>query len=126
VIAAVDRVRKFGLIVVDLTLDNPFPGHLSTRGATRSLGRGLAPVEPTGNAIVAYAAKHGTQALDGPVDQNSPFAAALAKRLATPGLEVGKLLRLVREDVLATTARQQEPTFAGNIPAEDLFFRLPQ
>ena len=49
-----------------------------------------------------------------------------AKRLATSWLEVGKLLRLVREDVLATTARQQGPTFSSNIPAEDLFFRLPQ
>jgi len=50
----------------------------------------------------------------------------LAKRLATPGLEVGKLLRLVRVDVLAATANKQEPMFSGNIPPEDLFFRLPQ
>ena len=77
--------------------------------------------------MVQFAARDGQLALDGDDPTgNSPFAAALAKRLATPGLEVGKLLRLVREDVLATTARQQEPTFSGNIPAEDLFFRLPQ
>ena len=46
--------------------------------------------------------------------------------LAAPGLEVGKLLRQVREDVLAATSNQQEPMFAGDLPAEDVFFRPPQ
>ena len=72
------------------------------------------------------AQRDGQLALDGDDPTgDSPFAAALDTRLATPGLEIGKLLRLVREDVLAITARQQEPTFSGNIPAEDLFFRPP-
>jgi hypothetical protein len=63
--------------------------------------------------------------LDGDGTANSPFATALAKRLGTPGLEVGKLLGQVRVDVLAATANQQEPMFSGNLPADDLFFRLP-
>ena len=50
---------------------------------------------------------------------------AFAERLATPGLEVGKLLRQVRADVLVATGNQQEPMFSGSIPPEDLFFHLP-
>jgi hypothetical protein len=127
VIAAVDRVRKFGLIVVDACRNNPFLTDMRFTVASRAAQtRGLARIQPQGTILVEFAARDGQLALDGDAAGNSPFAAALAKRLATPGLEVGKLLRMVREDVLATTARQQEPTFSGNIPAEDLFFRLPQ
>jgi tetratricopeptide (TPR) repeat protein len=127
VITAVDRVRKFGLIVVDACRNNPFLTDMRFTVASRAAQtRGLARVQPQGTILVQFAAQDGQLALDGDDPTgNSPFAAALAKRLATPGLEVSKLLRLVREDVLATTARQQEPTFSGNIPAEDLFFRPP-
>jgi uncharacterized caspase-like protein len=122
-----DRVGKFGLIVVDACRDNPFLADMRFTVASRAAQtRGLARIQPQGTILVEFAARDGQLALDGDATGNSPFAAALAKRLATPGLEVGKLLRLVREDVLATTARQQEPAFSGNIPAEDLFFRLPQ
>jgi uncharacterized caspase-like protein len=73
-----------------------------------------------------FSARDGQEALDGDPTGNSPFAVALAKRLGTPGLEVGKLLRQVREDVLAATEHQQEPMFSGDLPAEDVFFRLAQ
>ena len=74
--------------------------------ASRAIHRGLARVEPSGGTLVAYAAKGGEEAVDGEGTANSPFAAALVKRLATPGLEVGKLFRLVRDDVLAATGKQ--------------------
>jgi hypothetical protein len=54
---------------------------------------------------------------------NSPFAAALIKHLTTRGLEVGRLFRLVRDDVLAATERKQEPFVYGSLPGEELFFR---
>ena len=76
-----------------------------------------------GTTLVEFSARDGQEALDGDAAGNSPFASALATRLATPGLEVGKLLRQIRVDVLAATGSQQEPMFSGNMPAEDLFFR---
>jgi uncharacterized caspase-like protein len=89
--------------------------------ATRSIGRGLARVEPEGGTLVAYAAKHGEIALDGS-GTNSPFVAALVKHLPTPGVEISKLFRLVRDDVLAATGRKQEPFVYGSLPGEDFFF----
>jgi uncharacterized caspase-like protein len=70
---------------------------------------------------VAYAAKGGEIALDG-AGSNSPFVGALLKHLPTPGLEIGKLFRQVRDDVLAATSRKQEPFVYGSLPGEDFFF----
>jgi uncharacterized caspase-like protein len=121
---AVGGARKFGLIVVDACRNNPFLTSMRYSSAARAARtRGLARVEPQGTTLVEFSARDGQVALDGDPTGTSPFAAALAKRLPTPGLEVGKLLRLVREDVLAATANQHEPMFSGNIPGEDMFFR---
>ena len=71
---------------------------------------------------VVYAAKNGQLARDGD-GANSPFAAALARRLAEPHLEVSKLFRLVTDDVLDATAQQQQPFFYGSLPGrEDFYF----
>jgi len=127
VIAAVSGVRKLGLIVVDACRNDPFLTKMRfTAGARAAHTRGLARIVPQGTTLVEFSARDGQEAEDGDPTGNSPFAAALAKRLAAPGLEVGKLLRQVREDVLAATSNQQEPMFAGNLPAEDVFFRPPQ
>ena len=89
----------------------------------RSIGRGLARVEPSG-ILVAYAARAGQQAEDG-TSGNSPFAAALAATLQEPGLEVGKLFRKVRDRVLLATNGRQEPFTYGSLPAEDYYFVTP-
>ncbi len=63
-------------------------------------------------------------ALDGEGD-NSPFVTALVKHIATPGVEINKLFRLVRDDVLAATGRRQEPFVYGSLPGEDFYFSPP-
>ena len=126
VIAAVSGARKLGLVVVDACRNNPFLVKMRfTATARGALTRGLARVATEGTTLVEFSARDGQEALDGDATGNSPFAAALAKRMATPGLEVGKLLREIREDVLAATENRQEPMFSGSLPAEDMFFRLP-
>jgi hypothetical protein len=40
-------------------------------------------------------------------------------------LEINKLFRGVRDDVLLATARRQEPFVYGSLPFEDFFFRPP-
>jgi uncharacterized caspase-like protein len=92
--------------------------------ASRSIGRGLARVEPDGGTLVAYAAKHGEVALDGE-GGNSPFVTALVRHIATPGIEINKLFRFVRDDVLAATGRRQEPFVYGSLPGEDFYFAAP-
>jgi hypothetical protein len=124
VLQATEAARKLRLVILDACRDNPFLGPMRRTLATRSIGRGLASVEPDGGTLVAYAAKHGQTAMDGD-GGNSPFAQALARRIATPGLEINKLFRLVRDDVLATTDRRQEPFVYGSLPGDDFYFVAP-
>lgn len=132
---AIEGARKLKLVVLDACRDNPFAGASApastpvaasadeTRSVrTRSLGRGLGEVKVQGASLVVYAAKHGQTALDGEGD-NSPFAVAMVQRLATPGVEINKLFRLVRDDVMEATAGRQEPYTYGSLPGrEDFFF----
>ena len=53
--------------------------------------------------------------------RNSPFAEALISALRLPGLEVGKLFRKVRDDVMKETAWRQEPFIYGSLSAEDIY-----
>ena len=92
--------------------------------ANRSIGRGLSPVEPSGATLVVYAAKGRTSAIDGEGD-DSPFALSLAKRIVEPGVEINKTFRLVHDDVLYTTGKQ-EPFVYGSLSAEDFYFEPPK
>jgi hypothetical protein len=122
VLAAIESSKKLRLVILDACRDNPFVSNMKRSIVSRSIGRGLAQIEPEGGVLVAYAAKHGQVALDGE-SGNSPFVTALVKRLDTPGLDISLLFRLVRDDVLAATGRQQEPFMYGSLPGEILSFR---
>ena len=123
VLDSVEGARKLRIVILDACRDNPFvPTMKKSAGSTRSVGKGLANVEPEGATLVAYAAKHGQTAEDGQ-GGNSPFMAALVKNLPTPGLEINLLFRKVRDDVLAATGKRQEPFTYGSLPSEALYFR---
>jgi uncharacterized caspase-like protein len=64
-------------------------------------------------------------AVDGTAGQGSPYARALVKCLAEPGLELGKLFRKVRDEVMAETGGRQQPVEYASLTSEDLFFRPP-
>ena len=138
VTAAVEGAKKLKLILLDACRDNPFAPQMRHDGAaqvavaapgpagavtrTRSISRGLGEVKVSGATLVVYAAKHGQTALDGE-GGNSPFAVAFAQRIATPNVEINKLFRLVRDDVMEATAGRQEPYTYGSLPGrEDFFF----
>ena len=122
VLSAIESAKKLKLVILDACRDNPFVASMKRSIASRSIGRGLAQIEPEGGVLVAYAAKHQQVALDGE-GGNSPFVTALVKRLDTPGLDISLLFRLVRDDVLAATGRKQEPYVYGSLPGELLSFR---
>jgi tetratricopeptide (TPR) repeat protein len=121
VTGAVEGARKLRLVILDACRDSPFVRGMRRTVATRSIGRGLARIEPEGGTLVAYAAKNGEVALDGE-GANSPFVDALLKHLPTPGLEIGMLFRHVRDDVMAATDRRQEPFVYGSLPAGGFYF----
>ncbi len=127
IIEDVSQARKLGLIILDACRDNPFVKNMRRSAATRSISRGFAAIEPSGNVLVAYAAKHGTTALDGSGDgRNSPFTAALKHYLSGDALEVQRLFRKVRDDVMKATAKHQQPYTYGSLPGEDIFLKPPR
>jgi len=123
VLSAVEGAKRLKLVLLDACRDNPFASQMRRTMATasRSIGRGLASIEPESGTLVVYAAKHGETALDGE-GGNSPFAVALVQRIATPGVEINKIFRLVRDDVMEATAGRQEPYTYGSLPGKEDFF----
>ena len=121
---AVEGARELRLIILDACRDNPFAAAMQRAGATRSIGRGLARVEPSGDTLVAYAAKEGTVAADG-AGRNSPYTEALLAHLEEPGLEVGWMFREVRDAVLASTGGRQEPFVYGSLSGKRVYLVAP-
>ena len=117
---AVERASGLRLIILDACRDNPFVAAMQRAGATRSIGRGLARVEPSGETLVAYAAKEGTVAADGE-GRNSPYTSALLAHLEEPGLEVGLMFRKVRDAVVASTGGRQEPFVYGSLSSRGAY-----
>ncbi|MEO9525776.1 caspase family protein [Roseibium sp.] len=122
---AVAGATKLKLVIVDACRDNPFLTTMQRTDVSRSLGRGLASVEPTAGTLVVYSAKEGTVALDGASGTNSPFAAALLSHIEQPGLEINFLFRKVRDDVLKNTRHAQQPFTYGSLPAEQIYLIPP-
>jgi tetratricopeptide (TPR) repeat protein len=124
VMSAIDGAHQLRMVILDACRRNPFAVTLKrTAGESRDVGRGLARIEPTRGTEVVFSAKEGTIAADGD-GADSPFATALARHLIEPGVEVDKLFRLVRDDVLDATGNEQEPFVYGSLPGrQDFFFR---
>jgi WD40 repeat protein len=117
---AIESTRKLRLVILDACRDNPFSKNMKRVTASRSIGRGLAKVEPASpNKLVGFAAKAGFTALDGD-GKNSPFAIALSNHLATPGLDLRKAFGYVRDEVLKATDYKQEPFIYGSLGGDDV------
>ena len=91
----------------------------------RSIGRGLARIEPDNGILVSYAARHGQIALDGR-GKHSPYTTALLKFMKQPGLELNFFFRKVRDDVLKQTGKRQTPHVYGSLPAQYFYFLPPR
>ena len=121
--AKVDAASKLGLVILDSCRNSPFLARMTrSGGATRAIGNGLAAIEPEGNVLIAYSAKHGTVAEDGK-GQHSPFTEALLAHIEEPGLEINFLFRRVRDEVRKKTERRQEPFLYGSLGSELMFFK---
>jgi len=100
--------QRANIIILDACRNNPFAAKLSGHG--RAIGeRGLGRVEASAaGSLIVFSTQPDNVALDG-AGRNSPFAAAIAKYVATPGLEVRQMISKVRGDVLAATGQKQIP-----------------
>jgi len=121
-VPVVGGASKLGLIILDACRNNPFAARMQRHLPVRAVERGLTRVDLTGSVLVAYAAKDGTTANDGP-GRNSPFTSALLRYIEMPGLEVNFLFRNVREAVLNATNLRQEPVVYGSLPSAEIYFK---
>lgn len=119
IVNAIAGSSALSIVIVDACRNNPFLAQMKKASSTRSIGRGLAAVEPRG-VVVGYAARGGTLAQDGD-GRNSPYAQAFLEHVEEPGVELGKLFRMVRDRVVALTDGYQEPFVYGSLPGEDIF-----
>ena len=120
----VAKARLLGLIILDACRNNPFANKMKRSLSNRAVDRGLARTEPTDNVLVAYAARDGTTASDGS-GRNSPFTTAILRNIETPGLEISFLFRRVRDDVMASTKREQQPFVYGSLSKEEIYLKPP-
>jgi Caspase domain len=114
IIWALQPVRRLRLILLDACRDNPFAAKLRSAGRTPTRG-GLAKLDEVGaDTLVAYAAKAGSISYDGD-GVNSPYAIALLRHLAEPGVDIRITLGRVRDTVIAMTGGRQEPFIYGSL-----------
>jgi uncharacterized caspase-like protein len=115
VLRAIEPARRLHLVILDACRDNPFLKTMKRSVGSRSMGRGLAKVEPVvSDTLIAFAARAGSIALDG-AGRNSPFTSALLKHIATPGIDIRLAFGHVRDDVLEMTGQKQEPFVYGSL-----------
>jgi uncharacterized caspase-like protein len=120
VLKALEGTKRLRLVILDACRDNPFANTMKRSIASRSVGRGLAKIEPTmSDTLVAFAAKAGAVASDGD-GANSPFASALVKHIAEPGLDLRLAFGRVRDDVLKSTGNRQEPFVYGSLGGQTM------
>ncbi len=115
ILQALNPAKRLRLVILDACRDNPFSKTMKRSIGTRSVGRGLAKIEPTTtDTLIAFAAKAGAVANDGD-GNHSPFSVALMKYIAAPGLDLRIAFGKVRDDVLKSTGNRQEPFVYGSL-----------
>ena len=107
-----EGLAKVNLVFLDACRDNPLAEKLAATSPTRSgrsLGRGLARVDPSSaDTLIAFAAAPGQVASDG-ADRNSPFASAFLRHVAGSRDEISILFKQIARDVLDATGNEQHP-----------------
>jgi uncharacterized caspase-like protein len=115
IVRAMEPVKRLRVVILDACRDNPFQKNMKRTLATRSIGRGLGKIEVEGSdTLIAFAAKAGSTAADGDAE-HSPFTMALLDNLAVPGLDLRLAFGRVRDEVLKSTGKRQEPFVYGSL-----------
>ncbi|URK87097.1 caspase family protein [Rhizobium sp. RCAM05350] len=126
VLGALPPDPAVSIIILDACRDNPLARSLAKvlpASRSASMGVGLAPVQANGQStgsgglLIAYATDPGAVAYDGK-GVNSPYTAALARHLTTPGLEIQSALTRVRADVSEATGGAQRPWHNASLSRE--------
>jgi uncharacterized caspase-like protein len=107
---SMEREARTNILFFDACRDSPLSDNLARAMGPRSteIGRGLGLVRGSAGTLISFSTQPGTVALDGK-GRNSPYSAALARRLAASHEDLGTMLIAVRNDVMKETGRRQVP-----------------
>lgn len=103
------RIKGASVMLFDAGRTNPF-------GASQSSGRVDAPI----NGMIAFSTAPGTEPFDGK-GRNSPYATALLKHIATPGLSLEQVFKRVRVNVIQLTQAKQTPWEMSSLSKDIVF-----
>jgi formylglycine-generating enzyme required for sulfatase activity len=109
-----DAGNGLNIIILDACRDNPF-----TR-SFRTSEKGLARMDAPTGSILAYATAPGSIAADG-TGRNGLYTSKLLKHMTTPGLEIEKVFKKVRIDVLRSSNKKQVPWESSSLIGEFYF-----
>jgi uncharacterized caspase-like protein len=119
VLQATSGASKLQLIMLDACRNNPFLLDIE-HDSGRTVGKGLARIEPEGSTLVSLAASAGMTAFDGAGD-HSPYTTALLQHLPSPGLEVNYVFRRVNAAVRTYTANAQQPIYYQTLDENEIY-----
>jgi uncharacterized caspase-like protein len=111
-----DALTRIKLLFIDACRDAPFGADADSRLSAPRIAR------PGPETFIGFATESGQPALDG-IDGHSPFAQALVRHLAQPGLEIGPMFARVRRDVAEATKDRQQPASFSSLT--DPFYFVP-
>ena len=107
--------NDLNIVILDACRNNPF------KRSFRAASRGLARMDASKGTLIAYATSPGDVAADGK-GANSPYTEALARAMLTPGLNVERVFKEVRNKVIEATNSLQVPWEASSLTGGDFYF----
>ncbi len=125
VTGAMEGVKGLSIVLLDACRNNPFVISMKKTSASRSVGRGLARVEPQSGSLIGFAAQAGTIADDGK-GRNSPYTKALLSHLPEPGVDLRLTFAKVRDTVMKITGRAQQPFTYSSLPGRNIYLTTSQ
>jgi hypothetical protein len=129
IIRMMESKAGISLVFLDACRNNPLADNLKRNIAavnrSLSVGRGLAPIAPGQDTLVAFSAASGEVAADGG-GRNSPFAASLLRHVTQPGIEISVMLKEVTADVRQATNNVQRPQQFSDMSKTFYFVKAEQ
>lgn len=127
ILSAMERKSSINLVFLDACRNNPLARNLARSMGTRStaVGRGLARISSGVGTLISFSTQPGNVALDG-TGRNSPFTSALVRHIGTPGEDIARSMRNVRNDVLAATDGKQVPWENSSLTGDVILVERPK
>jgi uncharacterized caspase-like protein len=116
ILEKMDRANgRVNVVILDACRNNPF------ERSFRSAARGLAQMKSPSGTLIAFATEPGNVAMDGE-GRNGVYTQNLLKHLETENLDIGRMFRRVRSDVMKSTSNRQTPWESSSLTG-DFYFK---